>query len=226
MDGAHGFPNDSFWARLGPVERAVVEQTATRHVFRPRAVIFHQSEKSEHVVVLLRGHVRVDISSRRPSEVMVAVRGPGDVLGELAAVDGRSRSATLRAVDQVEALIVSAARFSALCRSQPRIAWVLLEVVVGRLRETDRQRVDFGGGTAAQRVHALLLELAVRHGVVTSSGIDIVTRASQQELAAMAATSRESMARVLRDLRERGLVSTRRHHIVIHQLTELRRLAG
>jgi CRP/FNR family cyclic AMP-dependent transcriptional regulator len=101
---------------------------------------------------------------------------------------------------------------------------VLLGCTIDRLRDTNQHWAEFGGGTATHRIIALLLEMAVREGVDTSAGREI-TMASQEELAAEAATSRESMARVLRDLRDRGLVTTSRGRIVINDLAGLRRLA-
>jgi CRP/FNR family transcriptional regulator, cyclic AMP receptor protein len=158
-------------------------------------------------------------------EIVAGVRGPGDVLGELAAVDAQPRSATLSALATVETLTIPGPRFAGLCQSEPRIAWVLLGVVVDRLRESNRQWAEFGGGLAAQRIVALLLELAVSQGKQTADGVEITLWGSQQELAATAATSRESMARVLRTLRKQGLISTRRGKITIHDVAELRRLA-
>jgi CRP-like cAMP-binding protein len=75
-----------------------------------------------------------------------------------------------------------------------------------------------------RRVASLLLQLAVLHGKKTSSGIGIIPPATQQELASTAAMSRESYVRALRELRERGLISTGRRQVVIHRMAELRRL--
>jgi CRP-like cAMP-binding protein len=190
------------------------------------AVLCRQGEQANHVHVLLAGHVRVTRVAMDGREIGAGVRGPGDVLGELAAVDAQPRSATVSALDEVRTLTISGARFAALCQTEPRIAWVLLGVVADRLRETGRHWAEFGGGHTAQRVAALLLELAVQQGKVSGDAVEITLWAGQKELATAAATSRESVARALRNLRERGLVSTRRGHVTIHDLTGLRRLAG
>jgi hypothetical protein len=111
-----------------------------------------------------------------------------------------------------------------LCQTQPRLAWVLRGIVAGRLRDGGWHWLAFGGGSPTNRVAALLLELAVRHGKPTSEGIEIRPPATQQELASTVAISRESLTRVLRELRERGLISTGRRRVTIHRMTELQRL--
>jgi CRP-like cAMP-binding protein len=117
---------------------------------------------------------------------------PGDILGELATLDGGPRTATLQALDTVQVLTMSGPRFATLCQTQPRLAWVLLGIVAGRLRDGGWQWLALGGGSATNRVAALLLDLAVRHGKPTSEGIEITSPATQQELASTVAISRES----------------------------------
>lgn len=214
----------TFWARLSPTEQAAVRAAATRRQFTTGAVITGQGEDAKQVYVVLHGHIRVMAGSAAGRGVVLAVCGPGEILGELSAIDGRPRSATLEALDAVDVLLIPAARLPGLCDLHPRIAWSLLLVVARRLRDTDRERAEYGGGTSTQRIVALLLDLAERWGQPCEDGILIDTPATQQELAETASTSRESMARVLRQLRKRGLVTTSRRRIVIHDIDGLRAL--
>lgn len=216
----------SFWAQLTKGERDAVRHIGVRAKHAAGDVLCHQGDETHHVLIVLAGHVRVTRLATDGREIVAGVRGPGDVLGELAALDARPRSATLSALVALETLNIPGPRFAALCQNKPRIAWVLLGVMVNRLRETGRQWAEFGGGHTSQRIAALLLELAVRQGKPTGDGVEITLWTGQRELAAEAATSRESVARALRSLRERGLISTRRGHVVIHDMAELRRIAS
>lgn len=216
----------SFWGRLGPDERDALVAAGVRRAYPSGTVLCRQGDTSHHVLVLLSGHARVTRLAMDGREIVAGVRGPGDVLGELAAVDAQPRSATVTALVDVATLTVSGQRFAVLCRTRPGIAWVLLGVVVDRLRESGRQWAEFGGGHAAQRIAALLLELAVREGKPAGDAVEIALWNGQRELAAAASTSRESVARALRTLRELGLVSTRRGHVTIHDVAGLRRLAS
>jgi CRP-like cAMP-binding protein len=217
---------DSFWSRLGHDERDAMAAAGVRRAYPAGAVLCRQGDTSHHVLVLLSGHARVTRLAMDGRQIVAGVRGPGDVLGELAAVDARPRSATVTALVEVATLTVSGQRFAALCQTRPGIAWVLLGVVADRLRESGRQWAEFGGGHTAQRVAALLLELAVREGKPAGDAVEITLWSGQRELAAAASTSRESVARALRMLREQGLVSTRRGHVTIHDVAGLRRLAS
>lgn len=215
----------TFWSGLSDTERAVLTAAGTRRRYAAGDVLCQQGEETHHVLVLLSGRVRVTKVAMDGREIVAGVRGPGDVLGELAAVDARPRSATVTAVVGGRALVVPGTRFAELCQHEPRIAWVLLGVVATRLRESGGHWAEFGYGHTAQRIAALLLELAGRQGVASGDEVEI-SLWTQRELAAAAATSRESVARVLRMLRERGLVSTRRGLITILDVPGLRRLAS
>jgi CRP-like cAMP-binding protein len=215
---------DSFWGRLGVAERKAVEVLATRRGYRPGDYLCHEGDESDHVIIVMSGNVRVLSHNIDDRAVVIGVRVAGDIIGEQAALDNRPRSATLQAVDAVEVITLTGNRFANLCQSHARLAWALLGVFSGRLREIGRQRAEYGGGSASRRVFAQLAEMSV-HGKGNGSGIEIRHRSTQQQLAANAATSRESYARALRDLRERGIISTGRGWILVHRPDELQRLA-
>jgi CRP-like cAMP-binding protein len=216
----------SFWGRLGLPERDALVEAGVRRSYPAAAVLCRQGDTSYHALVLLSGHARVTRVAMDGRQIVAGVRGPGDILGELAAVDARPRSATVTALTDVATLTVPGQRFASLCQNRPRIAWALLGVVAEKLRESGRQWAEFGGGHTTQRIAALLLELAVREGKPNGDAVDITLWSGQRELAAAASTSRESVARALRLLREQGLVSTRRGHVTIHDVAGLRRLAS
>jgi CRP/FNR family cyclic AMP-dependent transcriptional regulator len=216
---------DSFWGRLGPVDRKAIEVLATRRRYHAGDYLCHEGDQSKHVIVLLSGHVRVLSHTIDDREVVVGIRTAGDIVGEQAALYDNPRSATLQAIDAVEVITLAGSRFVALCQTQARLSWSLLHVVSNRLREVGRQRAEYGGGSASQRVYAQLAELAVQYGKRNGAGIEIQHESTQQQLAANAATSRESYARALRELRERGIISTGRGWIVVHRMDELQNLA-
>jgi CRP/FNR family cyclic AMP-dependent transcriptional regulator len=217
-------PAGTFWGRLSPAEQAAFAAAATRSRFAAGAVIVGQGEQTKQVYVVLGGHIKVIAGAAAGHGVMLAVCGPGEVLGELSAIDGRPRSATMTAIDAVDVLLLPASRLQGLCDLHPRIAWSLLEVIAQRLRETDQQRAEYGGGSTMQRVVTLLLDLANRLGRLTPEGVHIASPFTQQELAETASTSRESMARMLRELREEGVITTGRGYFVIHRMERLREL--
>jgi CRP-like cAMP-binding protein len=215
-----------FWADLAPADRRVLAESATRRSYPRGETLCREGDRSSVVLVLLAGHVRIVHGTPDGREVVVGVRSRGDVIGELAAIDAQPRSATVEALDDVEVLEVPGDRFAALCRTRSRISWALLLVLSTRLRSVGRQWLELGGGAAARRVAAQLMQLAVQHGVPHGPDIRISVPATQAELAMTAAISRESWARATRDLRRQGVISTGRRQVTIHRLAELRRLAS
>jgi CRP/FNR family cyclic AMP-dependent transcriptional regulator len=216
---------DGFWAKLGPAEKAAIEAVARKRRYLPGEILCHQGDRSQDVLIIRSGHVRVLAVGADARAVLIAVRLPGDIVGELAPLDDSPRMATMQAHDTVDVLVLPGSRFTRLCQTTPRLAWVLLGIVAGRLRDRGLQGVAFGGGSATHRVATMLVDLAVRHGRRTS-GVDVTVKlpATQAELASTVGISRESLARVLRDLREHGVISTARGQVTIHRMDELKRL--
>jgi CRP/FNR family transcriptional regulator, cyclic AMP receptor protein len=156
-------------------------------------------------------------------EVILAFPGPGELLGELSAVDGEPRSGTVRAVDDVEALVIPGSAFRAFLEHRPRIALVLLRSVAARLRAADRQRVDYAVNDVVVRVAGRLVELCDRFGSADGDEIEIGLAITQDELASWAGASREAVAKGMALLRTLGWVQTERRRIVVLDLPALRR---
>jgi CRP/FNR family cyclic AMP-dependent transcriptional regulator len=211
----------SFWGMLDASDRAALQDAATSVEFAPGSVICHQGDRSRNVLVVSRGRVRVSRLAVTGEETLLAVRGPGEIIGELAAVDGRHRSATLVAMDPVSGMVVSASALESLCRARPGITWAVLRVVVSRQRATGDQQ-DLRTGPSLHRVGAMLLNLAHREADDLIATVPL----SQQELAGIAGISRETLARTLKVLREAGIILTRRNGIKILREEELRVLCG
>ncbi|EOD67563.1 Crp/Fnr family transcriptional regulator [Amycolatopsis vancoresmycina] len=216
---------DGFRALLGEDGRRELDALATPRTFRRADLLCREGDSSRSVLMLLSGRVRITSVTPDGREVVLGVREGGDIVGELAAIEDRSRSATVEALGDVRALEVPGSTFVELCRGNARIAWALVVVLSGRLRGTDRQWLDLTGGSSIRRVAAQLMLLAVRLGVHRNGTVEIAIPATQAELAMTAGLSRESWARATRELRRTGVISTGRMRVTIHRPAELRRLA-
>src|SRR5262245_3697512 len=111
--------------------------------YRPGEMLFTEGERSDHVVVIRRGTVKISSVSQQGYEAVLAIRSVGDIVGEFAALDGRPRSASVAAIDNVEGVLISGDRFRAFLRAHPHAALGLLSQVISRLREADRRRLEF-----------------------------------------------------------------------------------
>lgn len=214
-----------FLSELEPAEREELEQLGSVRRYRRGDALFHQGDDAGGVLVLLTGHVKTAIVTEG-REVILAFPGPGELLGELSAVDGEPRSGTVRALDDVEVLAIPGSAFRALLDHRPNVGRVLLRSVTARLRETDRRRVDSAVNDVVIRVAGCLVELCDRFGTSDPGGVDTGLAITQDELAGWAGASRESVAKAMAVLRDLGWVETHRRRVIVLDLPALRRYAG
>lgn len=216
-------PAIGFLGTLEPDQAKDLRARGIARHFRKGQAIFHQGGASDRVVVLLKGRVKVSTLSDEGKEIVLAFRGPGDLLGELSAIDGEPRSGTVRAVDDVEALVIPGSAFRAFLEHRPRIAFVLLCSVIARLRTADRQRVDYAVNDVVVRVAGRLVELCDRFGSDDGTCVEIGLSITQDEIASWAGASREAVAKAMALLRSLGWVQTERRRILVLDLPALRR---
>lgn len=193
--------------------------------YRKGAVLLVEGESSDRVAVLVGGRVKVFVSTDDGREVVLSMRGPGDLIGELSFLDGAPRSATAAAVEEVRAATLTSAEFKAYLGSRPSVALVLLQMLSGRLREADAKLAEFTAHDSVGRVAKRLLELADRYGREEAGTTIIDLALSQEELAGWTGSSREAVSKALGALRQLGWVQTRRRGFVILDIGALRRRA-
>lgn len=214
-----------FLLRLEPTDRKALLALGRELSFSPRATLLHQHEPSSHVFLIEAGWTKVITSSANGYEMLLALRGPGDIVGESAVLTGRSRSATVTALEAVRAVAIECERIRGFIQRSPRVSFVLLGLISDRSRAGDRRRLEFASMTVRERFCALLLSLAHTHGRRTAEGIAFVVPLSKQELAGAVGASREMVQRLLKELREKNAVVTGRRTMLITRPDVLRMIA-
>ena len=222
---AGGLEPGSFLSALGTEDREALLAAGRGRSYRKGAVLLVEGESSDRVAVLVGGRVKVFISTDDGHEVVLSMRGAGDLIGELSFLDGAPRSATAAAVEEVRAVILSSAEFKAYLAERPTVALLLLQLLSGRLREADAKLAEFTAHDSVGRVAKRLLELADRYGREEGGAVSIDLALSQEELAGWTGSSREAVSKALSALRQLGWVQTRRRGFVILDIAALRRRA-
>ena len=184
--------------------------------------VFHEGEQSDFVVVVVEGRIKIVSSTVDGSEAVLGIRGPGSLVGELAAFDGGPRTASAIALDPLTVRVLTAAEFREFVASRPGAALELIRVLMGRLREGDRRRVEFGAYDATSRVARLLCDLA--NEAVVRDGPAVHVQLAQHEIAGLVGASRASVARALASLRDLQIVTTGRGAITVVDVDALRRI--
>lgn len=200
--------------------RDILRESGRRLRYDRGDALFMEGDHPRHVVLIEHGQVKIERATADGSAVTIAVRGPGELVGELACLDGRGRSATVVALGTVVAVLVPLARFRDLLNSNAPLVYAILIRSVLRIRESDRWRVEYGALSTGRRVARSLAERTRGAG----DG-PFVIHTTQQELADGLGISRESVVRALRVLQESGLVRTRRGSILVPEPPALREWA-
>ncbi|MEV7788247.1 Crp/Fnr family transcriptional regulator [Streptomyces sp. NPDC088106] len=214
-----------FLGKLGEADRRALLDLGRRRVYRPHEELLGEGRPGASVLVLLSGWCTVWRATER-GRLILALRQAGELVGEMAALDGRPRSATVSALDTVEALAVPGDRFRHFMAARPFVTALVMAQLTERLRSADDQRSSLASATVLERLAACLVELADRTGRKESGAVVIRLPLSQYEIAAAIGATREAVAKALRLLREQGLVHTGPKVIGVADLEPLRLLGG
>ncbi len=220
---------EGFLAALEPDTARALQQAGRRRRWPAGATIFLEGEPGSSVVVLLEGRVKAYSTSFDGKEIILSLRGPGQLLGEIAALGqaGTLRSASVAAIEPTVGQVLTAAEFEAFLEAHPRASIVLLRAVLERLEQAVQMRLEYGAHDVLGRVARRLCELADVAGTPTpDGGVTITVALSQEELAGWVVASREAVARALGRLRTQGVISTDRKRIVVLDVARLRKLAA
>jgi CRP/FNR family transcriptional regulator, cyclic AMP receptor protein len=189
-------------------------------------VLMHEGDPTDHVLVLLSGWVRAYTNARDGQVVLLALRGPGDVIGDIAALQGWPRTGTVETLQETEYALYSHDKFLACMHDRPALGLALARQLAVRLRDAEEARILSATMDIAQRVASFLVRLADTHGSTSTNGVVVEMPLTQQDIADSIGGSRRAVARALQTFRDRGLVVTSRRRLVVSGLEVLRRLAG
>jgi CRP/FNR family transcriptional regulator, cyclic AMP receptor protein len=172
------------------------------------SVLLFQGESDERVLLLLDGRVKVERVDDEGESTLLSIRDPGDLLGELAHIDGQPRVATVCALEPVVVQVMAADAFRSHLEHTPRLAVLLLEVVVRRFREATLRHSEFAALDTTGRLASRLLELGDRYGEDADEGVAIALPLTREELAAWTGASRAGVAHALQSMRDLGWIES------------------
>ncbi len=220
------FSNLPFLRQLGRQDAEELVRRARRRRIAKSQPILHAGAAGDEVVIVLSGRVRLIAYGAEQREVVIAIRGPGELLGEMATLGGQRRTASAVALDDVEAGFLHGEEFRTFLRDRPDAALVLIRMLVRRLGEASRDLVDLATQDSVGRVAKRLLDLAADHGVPAERGTRIELSLTQDELARWTGATRETVSRALRLMRQLGWVATDHRTITVLDEDALRTRSG
>jgi CRP-like cAMP-binding protein len=194
---------------------------ARRATYRRGEVVFHHHDPADAVHLVVKGRFDVRITTALGDVVALAIRGPGETFGELAVMTGAERSATVTALEPGETLVLRGSELRRLARDHASVDDVLVRMLAEHVGLLSERLVEAYTVDAETRVARRVLEL----GRVYGGSPPVVIPLIQEDLAALAGTSRATVNRVLRDAEGRGIVEVGRGRTVLVDPERLARLA-
>jgi CRP/FNR family cyclic AMP-dependent transcriptional regulator len=213
-------PNGSFLAQLPDDDRAALLEAGRPLRVPAGASLLFEGDLSGRVIVLLAGTARVFATAANGRQVLVTIVGPGEILGEMAALDGRPHSASVTASEPIEAVVIPSDRFLSIMAEHATIASAVAGRLSHELRHVTELLVQLEAFDVPTRVAAMLVDL---HDRLAAGDEPFEVPISQRELGECCGASREAVTKTIATFRERGWVRTERRSIVILDVEALRR---
>lgn len=211
-----GLLGSSFlFAGLGGEELMELSSFVARKRVAAKTAIVRQGEPGSRMFAIVRGKVKVSVSSEDGREATLDILGDGEFFGEMTVLDGQARSASVIALETTDLVLLERSSLLAFLERTPRAAAMMLSALSQRLRATDALVEDTLFLNLPSRLAKKLLALAEEHGTPVPRGVRIEIKLSQQEIATLVGATRESVNRLLRLWEEQDAVLYEDGHVTI-----------
>ena len=179
-----------------------IAKVAFRRRVTRQTTIVRAGDSTDSLYVLISGGAKVLNSDEEGREVILTLLGPGEFFGEMGLIDGSPRSASVVAVEPCELLAIGKSEFQRCMQENFQVAQKLMQILVRRLREADRNIESLALLDVYGRVARLLLDMSE-----DENGKRVVRqKISKQDMARMIGASREMVSKVMRDLELGGYI--------------------
>jgi CRP/FNR family transcriptional regulator, cyclic AMP receptor protein len=221
---SHRLNNIELFEELSAEELTEIQTRCTWHTHNGGDEVFNRSSANRDVFFLVAGRVRIVNFSLSGREVAYAEVGAGTYFGELSAIDGNARSASVVALEDCVLGSLDPDGFMDVLRNHPMIGLKVLKRLASMVRAADERIMDLATLSAYQRVYRKLLDLARPDPVRPDSWL-IYPLPTQAKIAAQASTTRETVARVLGQLGAEEIVERKGKTLYVRDMEQLSILA-
>lgn len=204
-------------------QRKAIAKSCHAHQYPAKHQIVAHADLSTNVYFIVSGQVRATIYSASGKEVTFRDLGPGEMFGDLSALDGEPRSATVITLADSLVLSMSGEGFIGVLRKHPEIALATLKDLAGLVRLLTDRIVEMSTLGVKNRIHAELLRLSQK-GNRENNTVVIAPIPTHANIASRVSTHREAVTRELNDLAHIGLVERRSGCLVIKDVERLVRM--
>lgn len=213
--------------RLDAETIAQLEPLCRSRSFKRGEPIYLPSDSAEAAMVLAEGRVKIGSLTSDGKQTILAFVEPGELFGELEALDGGPREEFAEAAERSTVVLLPADVLRGLLEQDPGLALSVTKLIGLRRRRIERRLKSLLFRSNRQRLVSLLLELADQYGQPSSDppGTRLGIKLSHQDMASVIGSTRETVTLMLGDLQNEGLVTIGRRKLVIRDLSHLERAA-
>jgi CRP/FNR family cyclic AMP-dependent transcriptional regulator len=199
------------FAGLSDDQLSMLTQVVTRRSVPRGAMLMAEGDQTDSLYMIISGRLKVMMGDSEGKEVILAMLGPGEIVGEMGLIDDNPRSATVISVEPCELLTIGKREFRKCLAENFDMTMGVMRGLVRRLREADRKIGSLALLDVYGRVARLLIDMAEN-----VNGQKVVTkRLPKQDIAKMIGASREMVSRVMKDLQLVGYIETHGSTIVL-----------
>ena len=209
------------FARLTNDQLALLARSVGTQTFERDEAIFHQGSIGSTLYIIVHGQVRIYTTSEAGQELTVTIFRDGDFFGEMALLDGQPRAASAEAMCRTTTLTLHRAAFLHTINACPPIAASVLEVMASAAAPDQQRRRAAGQSLGFAAGGAPAVRLATRYGIADGGAIRIDLHLTQDDLASLSGTTRETVNRVLSNLRDQGLIRVERARVSVLKMQQL-----
>ncbi|GAA3288998.1 Crp/Fnr family transcriptional regulator [Dactylosporangium vinaceum] len=218
-------PDPTYWDDLTTGAQAALLAAGEIVRIAPRRPVLTPATEPGEVFIIRQGLVKI-VARAGSKQVVLALRGPGDILGESACLDRRPGSSSALAIGWVEVHRVTREPFADILDRHPVVRDQMVKTATARARESGRDRVAAATMNVAQRLARVLLKIALRYGLPSDDGGVTIPRLPVPDLAAYVGGGTSSVARVIKNWRDRSILATNPYSMTVHRPDDLHRIVG
>ena len=216
--------NVPIFNELSDQELEKIAALGVRKKYKKGSIILLEEETGAALFVIVSGKVKIVRMDDDGREVILSILGGSDFFGEMAILDGLTRSASVVATSKSELFMIHRRDFLKLLNDFPMVAIALLRELTGRLRKADAQIKSLSLKDAAGRVANVVLQLADEIGMFRKGRVEIDELPLQQDLANMAGTSRETISRMIHKFIKKGYLQMQGNRLIINDYESFKNL--
>ncbi len=214
--------SNPYFSGFNAEEKEEFNKITNLRKYKKDEIIFFEGEPGNMLFIIDKGRVKLVKMTKNGDEQILNIFKSGEIFAEVVIFDDDNYPATAIAVEDSSLYVVNKADFEKLLLSYPNMTLKILKVMSSRLRRAQKNIRDLGLKNSTNRMAGILTNLGDKYGVDKEGKIKISISLTQQELASMIGTSRETVSRILSKFEDEGLVTTSRKKIIINKPEELK----